>query len=268
MTQAGAPNNPPAPPVDSGPPGNWPHVGLFKRVKEALFALPVHFKSRTIIEGLHAQDLHTLNTPIGAVIEDQVVETLNSLRGVWDPQGAYPTHAFRRQPQTFPDVLLISGTPGSTPILGIELKGWYLLAKESVPTFRMQQSADACAEADLLVVVPWVLSNILSGTPKVFRPYISGTKFAAQFRTHYWQHLRKTKGNTSITFAPGCQPYPKKSDRILDEAADDSGGNFGRVARTGVMDEYCAELLAEPLSGIPANSWRTFFKSHGGAQED
>ncbi|TAJ03424.1 MAG: hypothetical protein EPO68_17415, partial [Planctomycetota bacterium] len=107
-------------------------------MKEALTALPVHFHSRTVIEGLRAPDLHTLNSPLGAVIEDQVVETLNAIRSVWDPERQYSTYAFRRQPQTFPDVLLAEGRPGSTAILGIELKGWYLLAKEAVPTFRMQ----------------------------------------------------------------------------------------------------------------------------------
>ncbi len=48
-------------------------------------ALPAYFASVTAIEGLQATDLFTLNTVLDATIEVQVVETLNRIRDVWDP---------------------------------------------------------------------------------------------------------------------------------------------------------------------------------------
>jgi hypothetical protein len=49
--------------------------------------------------------------------------------------------------------------------MGIELKGWYVLAKEKEPSFRYKVTLTVCAPADLLVVVPWALSNVISGRP-------------------------------------------------------------------------------------------------------
>ena len=46
--------------------------------------------------------------------------------------------------------------------------------------------------------------------------------------------------------------YPLKKDKISDQAVHDSGGNFGRLARYGVMKDYGAEY------GMLANRW-TFY---------
>lgn len=40
----------------------------------------------------------------------------------------------------------------------------------------------------------------------------------------------------------------------------DSGGNFGRVSRTGIMDDYLDELSQLELRGIQIQHWRAFFK--------
>jgi len=118
----------------------WQHKKLWQSVKDALAALPIYFRSDTFIEGINATDIFTLNSALGATIENQVVETLNQIRSVWDPADTYRTFAFVRQPQTFPDVVLkdLSCATGA-PILGIELKGWYLLAKEGEPSLRFTQ---------------------------------------------------------------------------------------------------------------------------------
>lgn len=118
-----------------------------------------------------ATDIFTLNTALGATIEDSMVKTLNDLRAVWDSSDEYETYAFVRQPQKFPDVVLRQIDNGEDVLLGIELKGWYLLAKEEVPTYRFTVTEAACNEHDLLVVVPWVLSNILAGSPVLCRSF-------------------------------------------------------------------------------------------------
>ena len=245
----------PAEPVDS-----WEHYQLYRSVIDALYAVPARFTSRTFIEGIAATDLQTLNTVLGATIEEQVVATLNLMRPVWDPGEQYLRFSFQRQAQVFPDVLLKADRNGQEIVLGIELKGWYLLSKEEMPNFRFQVTAGACADADLIVVVPWSLSNVLSGVPVTYKPFVTQTRYAAEYRNYWWANVRNTRTDTSITIPEGVNPYPAKSDPVTDRPARDGGGNFGRLARTGIMDEYIAEMLRLPLSGIPAKSWIDFLK--------
>jgi hypothetical protein len=99
-------------------PTTWEHYALWHRVREAILALPLHFKSSTVIEGMLANDIFTLNSALGATIEDQVVATLNALRAVWDSTKEYQTYGFVRQPQAFPDVLLRRKTDGQDVVDG------------------------------------------------------------------------------------------------------------------------------------------------------
>ena len=93
-------------------------------------ALPGYFNSTTNIEGIDASDLFALNTMLGTTIEVQVVNNLNRIRDVWDPDDEWPLHRFDRQAQTFPDVLLQRQLDSGDfdVALGIELKGWYVLS--------------------------------------------------------------------------------------------------------------------------------------------
>src|SRR2546422_10442772 len=113
-------STPPSPPVRKEP-STWEHYELWKRVWEAMRSLPDHFKTTTNIEGMLATDIFTLNTALGATIEEQVVYSLNALRSVWDPNKVYQTYAFIRQSQTFPDVVLRRKTDGREIVMGIEL---------------------------------------------------------------------------------------------------------------------------------------------------
>ena len=197
---------------------------------------------------------------MGATIEEQVVATLNRIRSVWDPNDQYQRFFFQRQAQVFPDVLLKADQNGQEIILGIELKGWYLLAKERVPNFRFTTTQAACAAADLVVVVPWSLSNVLSGTPVAFKPFVTQAKYAAAYRNYWWAEVRQTKSDTGIVVPASVGPYPSKSNQVSDKPNSDSGGNFGRLARTGMMDQYIQDTLSLPLSGIPANDWIDFLR--------
>lgn len=245
------------------PGADWPHYELHRRVIEAVYAIPGHFSSRTTIEGIVATDVQTLNAVLGATIEEQVVATLNRMRPVWDPDERYQQYFFQRQAQIFPDVLLKSDRNGQDIILGIELKGWYLLAKESEPNFRFTTAPAACAAADLMVVIPWVLDNVLSGRPMVHKPFVTLARYAAEYRNHWWTHVRASRNDKTIAYADNAAPYPPKSAPISDRPNSDRGGNFGRIARTGLMDEYLQELLATPLSGIPASEWIGFLRKFG-----
>lgn len=46
-------------------------AGLRERVEAALYSLPVHFRSRTNIEGVQATDLFALNTLLATTIETE-----------------------------------------------------------------------------------------------------------------------------------------------------------------------------------------------------
>ena len=74
-------------------------------------AVPGYFRTTTSITGLDAKDLFALNTMLGATIEQQLVETLNSMREVWDPGTTFGDYRFERYSQTFPDVRLPARTP-------------------------------------------------------------------------------------------------------------------------------------------------------------
>lgn len=250
----------PAAPSRELPATGWKHYQLFKDVREAISCLPIYFRTETHISGIMATDLHTLNTVLGATIEEQVVRTLNLIRNTWDPDEKYALYSFVRQAQTFPDVLLRK-TSSDEILLGIELKGWYLLAKEAEPSLRFQTTAAACAKHDLIVVVPWVLGNVISGSPILFEPFIESAKYAAEYRNYHWQHIRETKQDTGIEIQKGVGPYPSKSEQILDKPHSDGGGNFGRLARTGMMDSYMQKLDHVQLCGIKTVYWRQFLKA-------
>ena len=207
-----------------------PRTKLRERVQDALLALPGYFDSTTNIEGLAATDLFSLNTVLGATIEVQVVQTLNRMRDVWDPNDEWALYRFDRQAQTFPDVLFRcrNNSGGYETALGVELKGWYMLAKEREPSFRYRVTPAACSDWDLLVVVPWHLSNVLSGVPRVATPACWSAKHAAEYRNHWWRHIRETTQDTSIESPAGAAPTwaattpPTRPSRMGAATSDES----------------------------------------------
>jgi len=219
------------------------------------------FSSDLRITGVAATDLHTLASSLGASIEFQTVWALNHLRSLWDPDGTYAIYRFVRQSQRFPDVILRCDDPDcSEPIImGIELKGWYVLAKEREPTFRFKVTPAVCQPQDLLVVVPWALGDVFSGSPILFDPWVGSCRYAAEWRNWYWQY--KMEGDIQdrgIIMSTVATAYPDKAAPISDKPASDSGSNFGRLARYELMDDFTERISSEALLGIPAGEWRKF----------
>ena len=238
-----------------------PKTELVERVVAAVHAVPFYFDSATVIEGVEAGDLFSLNTVLGSTIEVQTVAVLNKLRNIWDPDNKLANYAFHRSSQSFPDVRLVNALSlEAEPLIGIELKGWYVLTKERTPTFRYRVTPNACSEFDLLVVIPWHLSNVLSGKPIICEPFAINAKYAALARNHYWINMRETTLDTEIISPENVSPYPKASVEISDKPKSDSGGNFGRIARvSGLMDDFVSSTLRNPIAGIPAIYWIDFF---------
>jgi hypothetical protein len=118
-----------------------------------------------------------------------------------------------------------------------------------------------CTEYDLLVVFPWALSNVVSGSPKLFQPYVVGARFAAEYRNWHWTHKRTSRRDKTVRLSAVTNHYPTKSELIADRAVHDDGKNFGRIARTDLMNEYIAELFGQTLAGIPLDAWQRFFRA-------
>lgn len=260
---AEAPLSSAAPPARlDGPPVDWEHRELYDRVVKALYALPWEFETDINIVGIRVTDLYTFNSALGAAIEQSVVENLNKLRPVWDPDDEYRLYRFVRQAQVFPDVRLQSGAPGGETdvIMGIELKGWFAMAKEGEPSFRYTVSPKVCAPQDLLVVYPWILKEVISGAPMLLQPFVEEARFAAETRNHYWRVERGRTGiDAEVIEPPTTSYYPAKGANYNDRAARDAGKNFGRVSRGGgIMDSYIASLMKEPVSGVPLGAWQRF----------
>jgi hypothetical protein len=251
------------PPVRRPPAESWEYYTLWQSVLVAIREIPQRFRSTISVSGIRATEVYAFSEVLGVTIEAEVVRTLNELRKIWDSDHRYTDYRFVRQPQTFPDVLL-QHRSSSEIVMGIELKSWYLLAKEGEPSFRFTVTPSACAEQDLIVVVPWVLSNVLAGSPIVFEPYIELARYVAEYRNDWWQHTRSSSLNTQIISPADVAPYPEARDEISDKPVDDKGKNFGRIARLGIMDEYVTTFDQVDLLGIEVARWRQFFKERTG----
>ncbi len=243
---------------------DWPHYKVWDRARDIIYSLPNYFETELVIKGINVTEVFSVGGVFSSVVESQVVAILNNLRNLWDPDNEYAEYAFVRQSQTFPDVLLTSLREKGNILFGIELKSWYVLSKEGEPSFRYTITPEACAEADLLVVIPWILSDVISGSPRLLSPYVELARYAAEYRNYYWQQSRIRRGKNSAIRKPPEEyrhPYPSSKQEASDEAEDDKGGNFGRMARAGILDEYVATIKHQEYLGIKIQHWISFFKA-------
>jgi hypothetical protein len=249
------------PPSPIEPPNEWKHIELWRRIKTLLENLTNYFRSTlNITSAVNITEIYAFGQALSYTIEEEVVRTLNDTKNVWDPLGEYCEYHFIRQPQSFPDVLLLNPKTKEI-IMGIELKSWYLLAKEGEPSFRFKVACEVCAPQDLLVVVPWALSNVVTGTPRILKPFVISARYAAEYRNYWWKYLRKTKDNIEIRHPEKVSYYPASREKIDDEPVHDPGNNFGRLARTEIMDEWVKKCKEEKLLGIEIEKWIEFFKT-------
>ncbi len=243
---------------------NWKHYQLWNRIKDIIYSLPSYFQTELYIKGINATEIFSVGAVFSSVVENQVVTILNNLRNIWDANNKYFEYSFTRQSQTFPDVLFSNLRTKKDILFGIELKSWYVLSKEGEPSFRYTITPDACAKADLLVIIPWILSDVISGSPKLLHPYIISAKYVAEYRNFYWKKSRSKRGKDPEIIQPPKKyrrPYPLSKQLASDKASFDQGGNFGRIARTGVFDEYINFIKQNEYLGIKIRHWISFFKA-------
>lgn len=242
------------------PDSAWEHYGVWRDIRSAVGLIRKEFNSAISVSGVSACDLHTWGSVLSAAVEIEVVKCLNGVRNAWDGRGKYGDCSFRRQPERYPDVVLTCGDRREDIVLGIEIKSWYVMAKEGEPSFRFKTTLGACPPQDFLLVVPWSLANVLSGTPVVFDPYLTGTRTVALMRNKWWAEIRKSADSIDISIPDGIAPYPRARENIADEPASDTGGNFGRLARMGMFDEYTKRVNDEEVAGVAVSRWQEFLK--------
>jgi len=249
------------------PDTSWRYFDVWDSTKSLLYSIPNHFQSDLSIRGVNVTEIFSVGALFSGILETQIVETLNRMREIWDKDAKYFPYSFVRQPQNFPDVLLIRTAGGeevkSKDILfGIELKSWYILSKEGEPSFRYQITPAACADADLLVIVPWILSDVVSGALKLFQPWIESARYVAECRNFYWQESRKQRNkNPNIRTPKDTKHHPDIRQEAADEAEEDKGGNFGRIARTNIINQYINSLKDRSYLGIKISHWIEFLKA-------
>ncbi len=245
------------PPTRKEPDVDWKHHGLWSKVKSAAQELDTYFKSTITVSGINATEIYSFGSVLGLAIEEEVVRSLNMMRAKWD-DGSYSDYKFIRQAQTFPDVIF---TDANDILFGIELKSWYVLSKESEPSFRLKVNKNACTDKDLIMLVPWCFSNVLSGTPITFKPVVDSVRYYCEHRNYWWKHVKNTKDATEIEEPTNVKPYPNARDNISDSPLSDKGNNFGRIARMGLLEDFKDQVSEESLSGVRVRDWRNFFKS-------
>lgn len=247
------------------PDSKWQHYEVWKHIYDLLESLPNYFKSEIVIRGINVTDIYSVGSLFSTVIESQIVDILNRLRDNWDKDNKYSNYSFVRQSQTFPDILFANVQNPDDVIFGIELKAWYVFSKESEPSFRFTVDPDTCATPDLLVVIPWLLSDVVAGSPILLFPYIEQSKYAAEYRNYYWKNSRENTGirSTEIIRPPVefRRHYPKSKVESSDKAEGDKGNNFGRIARAGLLDEFLLKVKSISYLGIRVTHWMKFFKA-------
>jgi hypothetical protein len=255
------------------PDQKWQYFELWETINKLIRVLPNYFNSDIVIKGVDVTDLYSVGALFSTAIESNLVDGLNRTRNLWDADNKYLSLAFKRQSQTFPDVLLVDSLENKI-IFGIELKAWYALSKEGEPSFRFKIDPDACDKPDLLVVFPWLLSDVTAGKPVLLSPFVELAKYAAQMRNYNWQRYRTDKGEDPTIKRPNEQyrhPYPKAKQKSSDSSVNDQGNNFGRIARPGqggLLDNYLAEILNIYYLGIKLKHWSKIFKSIADGSSD
>lgn len=230
-------------------------------------SLPAECTIENYYSGILATDLFSLNTLLGSMIENKVVTFLNAHRQLWD-DGRWDEYHFIRSNESFPDVRLVRKGDSQTPILGIELKSWFILSKEGEPSFRYRTASEACDPGDLLCIIPWYLSDAVCGTPVLAMPWVFSAKAAAEATKRYWLYERQTEKpmtlqQRALETPSGVKPYMENArDKTNYKPVNDGGNNFGRLARTGIMSDFVKDTLLTDILGIPADNWRLFLKAH------
>ena len=84
----------------------------------------------------------------------------------------------------------------------------------------------------------------------------------AEHRNFYWQESRKQRNkNPNIRTPKDTKHHPDIRQEAADAAVEAKGGNFGRIARTNIINQYINSLKDRSYLGIKISHWIEFFRA-------
>jgi hypothetical protein len=199
------------------------------KLAEADFTRPLEHvaddeESRTLAElcRSYLALLNRFNNYVGQGIEELIGSELNgSLRGTWTTDGNL---SLVRNAVQFPDLYLIRRKERRI-LLSVEVKSWFVFAKDDI-TARFEAAPNIIRGGSLIVLVPWCMTNLVSGSPRLLLPYVGDAKALAERRDDVW------KAGGGRQFAKG-QVSPKRKvetpvvDRVPSASVRDARGSAG-----------------------------------------
>lgn len=122
------------------------------------------------------QIVSKLSPMIGNLLENRIVNFLNETRD--------DDHYWVRQDPDFPDALL-KATSGIETGVGFEVKAWYALSTELTGRFR--ESVNLLSGKNIkVVVVSWMMSHVVYGTPKILDVLVVDALEVAKSRDNHY----------------------------------------------------------------------------------
>lgn len=124
------------------------------------------------------QIVSKLSPMIGNLLENRIVNFLNETRD--------QDHYWVRQDPDFPDALL-KATSGIETGVGFEVKAWYALSTELTGRFR--ESVNLLEGKKIkVVVVSWMMSHVVYGTPKILDVLVVDALDVAKSRDNHYHN--------------------------------------------------------------------------------
>lgn len=153
------------------------------RAKQVLAGLAGESVDAIAVKSLSAEEapflgqvVSKLSPMIGNLLEARLIQVLD--------EGAHPQVHWRRQDPDFPDAALFDNS-GKALDAGFEVKAWYALSTELTGRFR--ESQNLLAKRDVhVVVIAWVMSHIVYGTPQILDVLIVPAKQVAAARDKHY----------------------------------------------------------------------------------
>ena len=84
------------PPTQKPPDNTWEYFELWTKINELIRTLPNFFQCQIVVKGINATDVYAVGSLFSSAIESSLVEGLNKMRNIWDPENQYLSFAFKR----------------------------------------------------------------------------------------------------------------------------------------------------------------------------
>jgi len=219
-----------------------------------------------IDEGIDFSDLlgliNRLNNYVGQGIEEYLCESLNVSLASSFVDGL----EFYRNSSQFPDLFLIDNNTKSI-LLSIELKSWFVFSGDEI-TARFHTSPDAIPDGSLLIIYPWLLDRIISGSPLLLAPHIADAKELALKRDSAWhkEGVKKVDIVTEDEIKSAINKIRNKSvgmqwnDKLkVWEPESDNFSKIWRIYDDAINIDFYSKTMQYTINGRTIASWRTVF---------